>query len=78
MNEKEVVKPHTLLKEEFVRSLIDLCNNSGLPLFVMEYILRDVYLEVKNLAQKQYESDLLAYKQSQKDEQSSNLSDVDK
>lgn len=69
MRENNIVKPATLLKEDFLRSLIDLCNNSGLPLFVVEYILKDVYLEVKTLAQKQYEADLAKYNQSHKNEQ---------
>lgn len=62
MNEKEIVKPAILLKEDFTQNLIELCNNSGLPLFVVEYILRDVYMEVKEVVKKQYESDLAKYK----------------
>lgn len=73
MNENEVMKPTTLLKEDFTQSLIDLCNNSGLPFFIMEYILKDVYLEVKTLAKKQYESDLMKYKQSIKNEETDAL-----
>ena len=61
MNDKEIMKPATLLKEDFVQSLIGLCNNCGLPLFVIEYILKDVYMEVKTLAKRQYESDLAQY-----------------
>lgn len=69
MNENEVMKPTTLLKEDFTQGLIDLCNNSGLPFFIMEYILKDVYSEVKTLAKKQYESDLIKYKQSIKNDE---------
>ena len=61
MNERNITKPVTLLKEDFLKSLVELCNNSGLPFFIVEYILKDVYLEVKMLAQKQYESDLMNY-----------------
>ena len=62
MNEKEVMKPATLLKDDFEKKLIELCNESGLPLFIIEYILKDVYVEVKTLAKKQYEADLVKYK----------------
>lgn len=62
MDEKEVMKPAILLKEDFTKKLIELCNNSGLPLFVVEYILKDVYMEVKAVVKKQYESDLAKYK----------------
>ena len=75
MNENNIVKPVTLLKEDFLRSLINLCNNSGLPLFVVEYILKDVYLEVKTLAKKQYEADLTKYNHLNKSEQSEILND---
>lgn len=77
MNEKETIKPATLLKEDFSKNLIDLCNNSGLPFFILEYILRDVYMEVKNLARKQYETDLIKYMQSKNDEQPLNLSEIE-
>ena len=69
MNERNITKPATLLKEDFLKSLVELCNNSGLPFFIVEYILKDVYLEVKMLAQKQYESDLMNYNKSNKNEQ---------
>lgn len=69
MNENEIVKPITLLKEDFTESLIGLCNNSKLPFFVMEHILKDVYLEVKNLAKKQYDADMAKYVQSMASEQ---------
>lgn len=61
MDDKAVLKPMTILKEEFIYNLTKLCNNSGLPLFVMEYILKDLYFEVKSLAKAQYESDLTKY-----------------
>lgn len=63
MNENKTNKPATLLKEDFEQGLINLCNSSGLPFFVMEYILKDLYLEVKALAQKQYKTDFEMYKQ---------------
>lgn len=69
MNERNITKPVTLLKEDFLKSLVELCNDSGLPFFIVEYILKDVYLEVKMLAQKQYESDLMNYNKSNKNEQ---------
>ena len=79
MNENEIMKPTTLLKEDFEKNLINLCNSSGLPFLILEYILRDVYMEVKGLARKQYESDLINYMQSQSknDEQPLNLTETE-
>lgn len=55
------MKPITVAREEFVASLVDLCNNSGLPFFVLEGILKDTLSEVHSAAVKQYEADLKKY-----------------
>lgn len=62
-------KPITIVRAEFASNLINLINESQLPLFIIEPILRDVYLEVKSGAQKQYEQDVLNYNQLLKQEQ---------
>ena len=50
-------KPATLIREELIDDMVGLINNSGLPLFIIEPILKELYLEVKNGAQQQLESD---------------------
>ena len=56
MKEK-IEKPITVARQEFIDAISDTINKSGLPLFIIEPILKDVYLEVKSLSQKQYEID---------------------
>lgn len=56
-------KPITVVRQEFIDGLINHVNNSSLPLFVIEPILRDIYTEVKVMSQKQYESEKLQYEQ---------------
>ena len=56
-----VNKPITLLREDFVGNLTELCNNSGLPFFVIESILKDFIQEVHIASKKQYESDKVRY-----------------
>ena len=56
-------KPITLIRAEFISNLIDLINNSTLPSFILEHILKDVYLEVSASAQKQYQIDKANYEQ---------------
>lgn len=68
MNEN-TYKPATIIRAEFISNIVDLINKSTLPLFVIEPILKDVYLEVKNAAQKQYETDVREYTQSINNEQ---------
>lgn len=69
-------KPITVIRQEFIDTLVSHINNSGLPLFVIEPILRDVYLEVKTASQKQYESEKLQYENSLKEEKVQQVSDV--
>jgi hypothetical protein len=64
MNEnKQINKPLSVAKEEFATALIKLCNESQVPLFVIEYTLRDVLQEVRTLAKQQYEIEKQNYEQ---------------
>ena len=60
MNEN-IKKPSTIAKEDFSKNLIDLINNSHLPLFVIEYLLKDLIEEVRKASVKQLETDTLEY-----------------
>lgn len=60
MNDK-VEKPITIIRQEFIDKISNDINNCGLPLFIIEPILRDLYLEVKSLSQKQYEIEKAEY-----------------
>lgn len=62
MNESnQINKPMSLLQEEFNTALIKLCNDSHLPLFVIEYNLKDLLQEVHLIAKRQLESDKKQY-----------------
>lgn len=61
-----VMKPITVARQEFIEELRELVNDCPLPYFVIESILKDFYADVKVLAQKQLESDMERYKNSQK------------
>lgn len=54
-------KPITILRQEFIDALINDVNNCKLPLFVIESILQDLLIQVKAMAQKQYELDKANY-----------------
>lgn len=60
MKEK-IEKPITMLIQEFTNTISNDINNCKLPLFVIEPILKDVYLEVKSLLQRQYEAEAVEY-----------------
>ena len=57
-------KPMTVKYEEFKRDLANLINNSGLPAFVVEPVLKDYLIEIKDVVKKQYETDKSQYESS--------------
>lgn len=57
-------KPSTIIYEEFKQDLANLINNSGLPAFIIEPVLRDYLNEVRLMAQRQYQADKAAYEKS--------------
>lgn len=59
--EKEILKPMSIARAEFISSLTDLINNSMLPPFVIEPILKDMYNDIHMIAKKQYEIDVERY-----------------
>lgn len=73
MKEK-IEKPIMVLRQEFIDAISNDINNCNLPLFVVEPILRDIYLEVKSLSQKQYELEKAEYEKKTQETQSKNES----
>lgn len=61
--DKNIVKPVTLIRQEFVDTLVDEINNCPLPMFVIEPILQDLLDQVRTAAQKQYEADKRQYEE---------------
>lgn len=60
MNEN-IIKPITLVKDEFSKQLVDAINSSKLPMFVVEYVLKDILNEVHVVATKQAQTDMINY-----------------
>lgn len=65
--DKNIVKPITLIRQEFVDTLVDEINNCPLPMFVIEPILQDLLDQVRTAAQKQYEADKKQYEEQLKE-----------
>ena len=57
----EYNKPITLIREEFMNGMARHISESGLPLFVVEDCLRQLYNGVSELARQQLEQDRQAY-----------------
>ncbi len=69
-------KPTTVRRQEFIDSLVELINNSGLPAFVISPIIEDTLQKVLALEHQQYEQDLEAWEWEQKKQQENNDADL--
>lgn len=56
-------KPISIVYEEFKDRLASLINDSGLPAFVIEPILRDYLSEIKMIKEKQYQIEKAQYEE---------------
>lgn len=57
-------KPITLVYEDFKSDIAELINNSGLPPFVLESVVKDFLAEIHDVAERQYEYDKEQYESS--------------
>lgn len=63
MNNINTTKPITLLREDFITSLVNLCNDSGLPFFVIEDVLKGLIQETHAASRQQLEADKKHYQE---------------
>lgn len=64
-----VNKPVNLMLEETKEKLSKIINESGLPVFIVELIIRDIYNQVSFLKQKELEKSKKDYEESLKKEE---------
>lgn len=62
MNEN-LVKPMSVIRQEFTEQLVEDINKCQLPLFVIEYVLQDVLNTVKSASKQQCEMEKIQYEQ---------------
>lgn len=74
MNET-VMKPVTLAKEDFMEGLLALTNDSHLPLFIVEYILKDFLNEIHIASRQQLEADKAEYQKQLEKQNNTNNKD---
>lgn len=56
-----IMKPITVARSEFIGNLTTLINESGLPPFIIEPILKDMLYDVRVMAQRQLDKDMQTY-----------------
>lgn len=54
-------KTGAIIFEEFKQNMANLINDSSLPPFVIELVLKDFYQEIHNIAKQVYEQDKAQY-----------------
>jgi hypothetical protein len=60
---EQIKKPLSVVRQEFIEKIVEEINNCGLPLFVVEPILKDLLNEVSASVKKQYEIEKVQYEQ---------------
>ena len=60
-------KPISLKLKDFKNDAVNLINTSGLPLFVIEPILKEVLAAVQSKVEQEYQQDKMKYEQSLKE-----------
>lgn len=61
--DKQITKPITVVRQEFIEKMVSEINTCGLPLFVVEPILKDLLNEVSTAVKRQYETEKAQYEQ---------------
>lgn len=67
-NTQSINKSMLLLREEFILNISNLINSSGLPLFVVELIMRDLLNNINVELKKQYEYEKMSYENALKND----------
>ena len=60
-NNTNIIKPLSVAREEFVENFINMCNESGLPFFMIEDILKSLAPEIHSAAVQQTENEKKQY-----------------
>ena len=62
MKNDQILKPMSIIRNEFINNLTDLINNSMLPPFVIEDVLKDTYNKISVISKQQLEDDMKKYR----------------
>lgn len=64
MEKEPLLKPMSVARRDFISEITDVINNSMLPPFVIEDVLKDVYNKICILSRQQLEEDEKRYAES--------------
>ena len=56
-------KPILVARADFIKALADLINNSGLPSYMLEPVVKDALSDIRRVMNQQFEDELKAYQE---------------
>lgn len=65
-NNTNSAKPITLIREEFIQNMVKLCNESGLPFFIIEDVLKTLIQDTHSASMQQIAEDRKRYEEQTK------------
>lgn len=60
---ENIPKPLIIARHEFINELTSVINKYHLPVFIVESILKDFYMDIKDISNKQLANELAQYNQ---------------
>ena len=60
-DEEIIQKPLSVARNDLMSDMVDAINNSHLPIMIVEYVVKDLYMDVRAMAQKQYDKEQEEY-----------------
>ena len=70
MENNTINKPMSMVREELIQTITEGINNSGLPMFVIESILKEILMEVTIVSKQQMEAERAQYEEMLKEQAS--------
>ena len=61
MENKVIEKPIVIAKEELCQKITQVINESGIPLFIIEYVLKDMLNDIHNINQQFLKNEKVKY-----------------
>lgn len=69
MREKEIKKPLSVSITEFKKQLGEIINSSELPIYILELVMKDVYIDVLQLSNQSKENEYMQFIQHLQEEE---------
>lgn len=60
-DEEITQKPLSVARNDLMSDMVDAINNSHLPIMIVEYVVKDLYMDIRAMAQKQYDKEQEEY-----------------